>query len=207
MWIKNVNKGTILTGSTWYSVVIFCNMYPVNEPELGWNRPDCWTVNSLNTPYNTTSPESYSVYFLHTLWRHQMETFSALLVICAGNSPVTGEFPAQRPVTRSFDVFIDLRLNERLSKQWWGWWFETPLRPFWRHCNAFREIDLVTTRPGFICISIFSHQVELKCASLNRGDVFILDDGPTIFVWIGPQSSRTERIKVGVDQSHICGRR
>ena len=44
-------------------------------------------------------------------WRHQMETFSALLAICAGNSPVTGEFPAQRPVTRSFDVFFDLRLN------------------------------------------------------------------------------------------------
>ena len=38
-----------------------------------------------------------------------METFSALLVICAGNSPVPGEFPAQRPVTRSFDVFFDLR--------------------------------------------------------------------------------------------------
>ena len=41
----------------------------------------------------------------------------ALLAICAGNSPVTGEFPAQRPVTRSFDVFFDLRLNKRLSKQ------------------------------------------------------------------------------------------
>ena len=41
-----------------------------------------------------------------------METFSALLALCAGNSPVAGEFPAQRPVTRSFDVFFDLRLNE-----------------------------------------------------------------------------------------------
>ena len=38
-----------------------------------------------------------------------METFSALLAICAGNSPLPGEFPAQRPVTRSFDVFFDLR--------------------------------------------------------------------------------------------------
>ena len=55
-----------------------------------------------------------------TWWRHQMETFSALLAICAGNSPVTGEFPAQRPVTRSFDVFFDLGLNKRLSKQSWG---------------------------------------------------------------------------------------
>ena len=34
-----------------------------------------------------------------------------------------------------FDVFFDLRLNKRLSKQWWGWWFETPSRPLLRHCN------------------------------------------------------------------------
>ena len=40
-----------------------------------------------------------------------METFSALLAICAGKSPVPGEFPTQRPMTRSFDVFFDLRLN------------------------------------------------------------------------------------------------
>ena len=64
-----------------------------------------------------------------TWWRHQMETFSALLALCAGNSSVTGEFPAQRPVTRSFDVFFDLRLNKRLNKQSLGWWFETLSRP------------------------------------------------------------------------------
>ena len=42
--------------------------------------------------------------------------FPGLLAICTGNSPVTGEFPAQRPVTQSFDVFFDLRLDKRLSK-------------------------------------------------------------------------------------------
>ena len=47
-----------------------------------------------------------------------------------------GEFPALRPVTRSFDVFFDLRPNTRLSKQSWGWWFETPSSPLWRHCNG-----------------------------------------------------------------------
>ena len=71
-----------------------------------------------------------------TVWRHQMETFSALLVICEGNSPVTGEFPSQRPVTRCFDVFFDLRLNKRLLKQSWDWWFETSSRSLWRHCNV-----------------------------------------------------------------------
>ena len=44
-----------------------------------------------------------------------METFSALLAICVGNSPVTSEFPAQMPVMLSLDVFFDLHLKKRLS--------------------------------------------------------------------------------------------
>ena len=47
-----------------------------------------------------------------------------------------GGFPTQRPVTRSFDVYLNLHPNKRLSKQWWGWWFETLSRPLWRHCNG-----------------------------------------------------------------------
>ena len=81
-----------------------------------------------------------------------MEIFSALLAICAGNSPVPGEFPAQRPVTRSFDILFDLRLNQRLSKQSWDWWFETLSRPLWRHCNdrgnTQHAIELNTLRLG-----------------------------------------------------------
>ena len=59
-----------------------------------------------NADYN---PGSHT--FVLPWWRHQMDTFSALLALCAGNSPVTREFPAQRPVTRSFDVLFDLRLE------------------------------------------------------------------------------------------------
>ena len=55
--------------------------------------------------------QDVETFILISWWRHQMETFSALLDLCAGNSPVTGEFPAQRPVMRSFDVFFDLRLE------------------------------------------------------------------------------------------------
>ena len=51
-----------------------------------------------------------------------MDILSVLLAICAGNSPVPGEFPTQKSVTQSFDVFFDLRLKKRLSKQSWGWW-------------------------------------------------------------------------------------
>ena len=68
----------------------------------------------------------------------KMDTFSALLAICTGNSPVTGEFHAQRSVTRSIVVFFDLRLNKRLSKKSWGWWFQTTSRPLRRHCKVVR---------------------------------------------------------------------
>ena len=52
---------------------------------------------------------------------------------------VTGHpwIPLQKRATRRFDVFFDLRLIKRLSKRSWGWWFETPLRPLWRQCDAF----------------------------------------------------------------------
>ena len=80
-----------------------------------------------------------------TWWRHQMETMSALLAFCAGNSPVTGQFSVQRPVTRRFDVLFDQRLNKRLSKQWSDWWFETPSRPLWRHCNNCNVVRPIQT--------------------------------------------------------------
>ena len=102
---------------------------------------------------STTPPELFRMYectYLDRLilWRHQMETFSALLALCTGNSPVPGEFPTRRPVTRSFDVFFDLRLNKWLSKQAWGWWSETLSCPLWRHCNE---------KQMFICIATTCH--------------------------------------------------
>ena len=65
-----------------------------------------------------------------------MEVFSSSLALCAGNSPVTGEFPSQRAVTLNFDVFFDLRLNKRLSKQSRCRWFGTASQSLWRHCNG-----------------------------------------------------------------------
>ena len=59
-----------------------------------------------------------------TWWHHQIQTFSELLVLCVGNSPVISEFPSQRLVTGSFDFFFDLRLNKRLSKQLRRWWLD-----------------------------------------------------------------------------------
>ena len=76
-------------------------------------------------------------------WRQQMETFSALLVLWAGSSPATGEFPSQRPVTRSFDVLLDLRLNKRLGKQSRRQWFESRSRSPLRHCIVVRCLVLM----------------------------------------------------------------
>ena len=80
--------------------------------------------------------KEYGCHEEYAWWRHQMETFSALLAFCAGNFPVTGEFLEQRPLTRNFDVFFDLHLNQQLSKQWRRRWFETPSRSLWRNCNG-----------------------------------------------------------------------
>ena len=82
-----------------------------------------------------------------------------------GNSRVTSEFPAQRPVTQSFDVFFDLRLNKRLRKQWRSWWFETPSRPLWRHCNDGGRL---------IC-------PEGRVSSLNKSNPTNCNDGFSLF--------------------------
>ena len=111
-------KHTFGNQSYMYDVCLF--------PNFWWNKYQC---NVLLRVQLTNYP------CFGSWWRHQMETFSALLVLCAWNSPVTGEYPTQRPVMRSFDVFFDLRLNKWLSKQSWRWWSETLSRLLWRHCN------------------------------------------------------------------------
>ena len=74
--------------------------------------------------------------------------FRATGLLCGAS----GEFLAQRPVTRSFDAWFDLCLNKLLRKQSWGWWFETLWRPLWRHCN----------------VAICSTQVDLRNAFCIR---------------------------------------
>ena len=67
-------------------------------------------------------------------WRYQMETFSVLLALCEGYSPVNS------PHKRQWRGALMFSLNKRLSKQSWGWWFETPSRSLWRHCNGHQGI-------------------------------------------------------------------
>ena len=96
-----------------------------------------------------------------------METFSALLAICARNSPVSGEFPAQRSVTRSFDVFFDLCLNKGLSKQSWGWWFETLPHPLWRHFNVYFCLLHLCHRQCFMFFHLAGRESRMHNESTN----------------------------------------
>ena len=109
-----------------------------------------------------------------TWWCYQMETFSTLLALCVGNSPVTGEFPAQKPVTWSFDVFFDLCLNKQLSKQLWGWWFETILHPLWRHCNEFYRTCSIMSSGNGLSIVWYKTIMQKICISLIGPLVIII---------------------------------
>ena len=102
---------------TLFTVTQFTNRN-ITPGQLG-DRRGLWLWGLKNDNIQTPMKMRTSIStHANTWWLHQMETYSALLAICAGNSPAHGEFPVQRPVTQSFDVFFDLRPNKRLSKQW-----------------------------------------------------------------------------------------
>ena len=115
------------------SIESYNGLTPLRREAIMWINDGliCWRIiaslglNELNfllhkllTCWNNLSENKYNLYEFHVYswWRHQTETFSVLLALCAGNSQATGEFPSQRPVTRSFDVRFNLHLNKRLSK-------------------------------------------------------------------------------------------
>ena len=109
--------------------------------ESHWNSLGVWVPMDFSSTYIRSFNQVQWLDIVPVIaWRHQMETFSALLALCAGNSPVPGEFPSQRPVTRGFYVFFDLRLNKQLNTQSRGWWFETLSRSLWRHCNGYQDM-------------------------------------------------------------------
>ena len=101
----------------------FFNNQKTNE------APNSWHVYDRNLPLT----KRLLVRYAFSWWRHQVETFSALLAICAGNSPVHGESPAS---DTELWCFLWCAPNKQLNKQWWGWWFETLSPSLWRHRNV-----------------------------------------------------------------------
>ena len=131
---------------------------------------------SLAGPIHRMSPCIPGVQYMMT---SSNGNIFALLAICVGNSPVPGEFPTQRPVMQSCDVFFDLRLNKRLSKQSWGWWFETLLCPLWHQCNDLYKCCIVqrghhasslsSARAMIVLIDHKKHIMEAICSKTYRG--------------------------------------
>ena len=127
----------------------YCTIYTEEPPCTIWCRFN--TVSFLYNPHKRhpiACPLGQAMgCLLHDdviKWKHVPHYWP----FSAGNSPVTGEFPPQRPVTRSFDVFFDLRPNKRLSKQSWGCWFETLSRPLWHHCDGVFKLLIYIPHPS-----------------------------------------------------------
>ena len=128
------------------------------EGECSWKTS---FINALiiDTHTITESPRFTNVYSSDILvmspgsplsWRrHEMETFFALLALCAGNSLVTGEFPSKGQWRGALVLSLICALNKRLSKQSLGWWFETPSRSLWRHCNDHGNPKIVPSNRVF----------------------------------------------------------
>ena len=100
--------------------------------EFSW-KIAIWPVGTL---LGLVSPAIYNNFITHddVVKRKHFPRYRSAL--CAGNSPVTGEFPSQGPVTWIFDVSFGVHQDERLSKRTRCWWFETPWRSLWCHCNV-----------------------------------------------------------------------
>ena len=96
-----------------------------------------------------------------------METFSALLAFCAGNSPVHGEFPAQRPVTRSFDVFFDLR--------WIRSWVNNGEAGDLRRHQAHYDVIVMWWIDDIIGNHLLSEPIAAKFANTNLRHLAILN--------------------------------
>ena len=130
---------------------------------------------------------SYLQYHFVCLKTYQMETLSTLLAICAWNSPNKGQWG-----TGSFDVFFDLRWNEWFRKQPWGWWFEMPLHPLWRHSNVVTfRFEIHGLHIIMIIISIFLIYPSIcltyaNCWSKYVNTRYILLSGTRamLYVWV-----------------------
>ena len=130
-WLLNFS-----TRKFWVACFIYVLVMPLEIPIhyfITWCRNPVQTVNIWLQLWNRFK-WCFCLRQLDAIaWKSDVGRFAILrkqnmyLQVSSNKNPFPGpgEFPAQRPVTRSFDVFFDLRLNKQLSKQPWGWWFET----------------------------------------------------------------------------------
>ena len=96
----------------------------------------------VTSEIESTKKSQYVSFLNEVRWLHMVMITSSNGNIFCVTGPLFEEFTGPRwfPLTKAsdanFDVFFDLCPNKRLSKQWWGWWFETQSRSLWRHCDV-----------------------------------------------------------------------
>ena len=137
-WVNNREAGdlrrycahydvTVMRAILQYSPITIHTMRRIQD-----NRSNCVISNTLTAiQIDGNKGDNGTWNDKRIWWRHQMEIFSALMVLCAGNSPVTGEYPHKGQWRGASMFSLICALNKRLSKQPWGWWFATPSRPLY----------------------------------------------------------------------------
>ena len=135
------------TGHRWIPLT---NALLNEQSSCQWFKTPCRSLlrNCNHILHPSISAADAPVLSSHT---HDDVVFRVTDPLC-GKFTGPGEFPAQRPVTRSFNVFFDLRPNKRLSKQSWGWWFGTPSWSLWRQWH-----ELLITKDLFLFLIPNSH--------------------------------------------------
>ena len=137
---------------TMYETTLICHHRPLasGPTDLMFKRHQTKTSLLINIPVGWKRWE------LKLLKMHSSMMTSSNGNIIRVTDHLWGEFTGHRWIPRTkasdaelcFDVFFDLRLKKRLSKQSWGWWFGTPSRPLWRHCIALITIQRNHTQPS-----------------------------------------------------------
>ena len=151
-----------------------------------WPHCRSSVINEFDVTYGVYPVNSSYILTIIPGWfmTSSMEAFSALFGPLCGEFPVTGEFTSQRPVTRSFDVFFVLRLNKRLNKQSWGWWFGTPwCSLLWRHCNELQTFITDDRQEGHSVHNSYnthSHSLTTKGLIKKRHAHFCLINCPLL---------------------------
>ena len=132
-WANNGDAGDLKRHLAHYDVIVMdqCKYHGC------WCPNHCVATSSVTVLSRLKDRESFALcmerFSMMTSWNGNI--FRVTGPLC-GEFTGPGEFPSRRPVTRSFDVFFDRRMFKRLSKQPWGWWFETSSWSLWRHCHG-----------------------------------------------------------------------
>ena len=127
--------------------IIWLSHCPWSDDEMTWSnsvgtQPQSFTTETINHVHDFRLHCAVLIPTLIKTWclKNMMTSSNGNIFRVTGHLCEEFTCPRWIPRTKASDAelwcFFDLRLNKRLSKQSWGWWFETQSRLLWRHCNA-----------------------------------------------------------------------